>query len=89
LRIVKENFFGFVCITIFPEKAQNKIKQSRDRDDFLLMMPIHKAKSPCISSLLEKYKTSKQTLFEQLSSRRKINNDPSAANQSMCQHWVP
>jgi len=34
------------CITIFPEKAKNKIKQSRDRNDLLLMMPIHKAKSP-------------------------------------------
>jgi len=33
-------------ITVFPEKAQNKIKQSQDQDDFLLMIPIHKAKSP-------------------------------------------
>jgi len=40
-------FFVFVfCITIFPEKAQNKTKQSRDQDDFLLMIPIHKAKGP-------------------------------------------
>jgi len=34
------------CITIFSEKTQNKIKQSRDQNDFLLMMTIHKAKSP-------------------------------------------
>ena len=45
LRMIKEFFFVF-CITIFPEKAQNKIKQSRDQDNFLLMMTIHKAKSP-------------------------------------------
>jgi len=43
--MIKEIFLVF-CVTIFPEKAQNKIKQSRDRYDFLLMMPIHKAKSP-------------------------------------------
>jgi len=45
--MIKERFFFcFICITIFPEKAQNKIKQSRDQDDFLLMMTIHKAKRP-------------------------------------------
>ena len=43
--MIEEIFFVF-CITIFPEKAQNKIRQSRDQDDFLLMIPIHKAKSP-------------------------------------------
>jgi len=34
------------CVTVFPEKEQNKIKQSRDQDDFVLMTTIHKAKSP-------------------------------------------
>jgi len=34
------------CITIFPEKAQNEIKKSRDQVDFVLMMTNHKAKSP-------------------------------------------
>jgi len=85
------------CITIFPEKAQNKIRQSRDQDDFLLMIPIHKAKIPTQvhfrlrrdKRIFKKYKTRKQTLFEQLSSKRNINSDPSAANQSMCQLWVP
>jgi len=84
------------CITIFPEKAQNKIKQSRDQDDFLLMMPIHKAKSPTQvhfrlgrdKRIFEKYKTSKQTLFELLSSRRNTNKDPGMVKQSACQRQV-
>jgi len=67
LRMIKEFFLVF-CITIFPEKAQNKIKQSRDQDDFVLMMTIHKAKSPTQvhfrvgrdKRVFEKYKTSKQ-----------------------------
>jgi len=28
--------FLVFCITIFSEKAQNKIKQSRDQDDFFI-----------------------------------------------------
>ena len=56
------------CITIFPKKAQNKIKQSRDQDDFVSMTTIHKAKSPTQvhfrferdKRVFEKYKTSKQ-----------------------------
>ena len=42
--MIKKNLV--FCITIFPEKAQNKIKQSRDQEDFLLMMKIHEANSP-------------------------------------------
>jgi len=34
------------CVTIFHEKAQNKVNQSRDQDDLVLMTTIHKAKSP-------------------------------------------
>jgi len=37
--------FLLFSITIFPGKAQNKIKQSQDQDDFVLMMTIHKAKT--------------------------------------------
>jgi len=29
-------FFLVFCITIFPKEAQNKIKQSRDRDDLFI-----------------------------------------------------
>jgi len=69
LRMIKEIFFLVLCVTIFPEKAKNKIKQSRDQDDFVLMMTIHKAKSPTQvhfhlgrdKRIFEKYKTSKQT----------------------------
>jgi len=43
--MIKEKYFCFVfCITIFPEKTQNK-KQSRDEDDHSLMTKIHKAKT--------------------------------------------
>jgi len=36
---------GFLCITIFPKKSQNK-KKAGIKATFLLMMEIHKAKSP-------------------------------------------
>jgi len=29
-------YFLVFCITIFPEKAQNKTKQSRGQDDFFI-----------------------------------------------------
>jgi len=82
------------CITIFPEKAQNKIKQSRDQDDLVLMMTIHKAKNPTQvhfrlgrdERIFAKYKTRKQILFEQLSSRRNIKNDTIAAIHSICRN---
>jgi len=47
MQICEKNFLVFF-ITIFPEKStkKNKIKQSRDQNDFLLMMKIHEAKSP-------------------------------------------
>jgi len=59
------------CVTIFPEKAQNKIKQSRDQDDFLLMRTIHKAKSPTQvhfrlrrdKMIFEKQQTNKQRII--------------------------
>jgi len=80
------------CITIFPEKAQNKTKQSRDQDDFVLMTTIHKAKSPTQvhfrlgrdKRIFKKCNTSKQTLFEQLSSRRDINSDTIAVIHFIC-----
>jgi len=89
--MIKDNFFWFFSITIFPEKTQqNKITQSRDQDDFVLMTTIHKAKSPTQvhfrlkrdKRVFKKYKTSKQTLFEQLGSRRNIKSDPIAATRS-------
>jgi len=91
--MIKDNFLVF-CITIFPKKAQNKIKQSRDQDDFVSMTTIHKAKSPTQvhfrferdKRVFEKYKTSKQTLFEQLSSKRNIENDTIAVIHSICRN---
>jgi len=82
------------CVTIFPEQAQNEIKQSRDQEDLILMMTIPKAKSPTPvhfrlgrdKRIFEKCKTSKQTLFEQLSSRRNIKNDTIAAIHSICRN---
>jgi len=69
--MIKERFFffWFFVLPFFLKKAQNKIKQSRDQDDFLLMMTNHKAKSPTQvhfrlgrdKGIFEKYKTSKQT----------------------------
>lgn len=38
-------FYGFLVLPFFPKKAQSK-KQSRDRNDFLLVMQTHEAKCP-------------------------------------------
>jgi len=63
------------------------------------MMKIRKAKSPKQVHFrlgwderiffLNNIKQQTNTLFEQMRSRRNINDDPIAANQSMCRHWVP
>jgi len=49
----KDYSFKVLCITIFPEKTQNK-KQSRDKNDFLLMMENTWSKKPYTSSLLSR-----------------------------------
>jgi len=43
--MIKEEFFWFFCITIFPEQAQNK-NEVGIKTTFLLMMKILKAKIP-------------------------------------------
>jgi len=86
--MIKENFLVF-CITIFPEKAQNKIKQSPDQDDFVLMMTIHKAKSHTQvhirlgrdKRIFEKQQTT-NILNGQMSSRKNIDSDSIAATRS-------
>jgi len=77
------------CITIFPEKAQNKIKQSRDQDVVVLMTTIHKAKSPTQvhfrlgrdKRIFEKKQTT-NILNEKMSSRKNIGSDPIATTCS-------
>jgi len=71
LRRIKERFFFSLVLPFFQNKHKNKIKQSRDQDDFLLTMAIHKAKSLTQvhfrlgrdKMIFEKYKTSKQTHY--------------------------
>jgi len=65
--------FWFFALPFFQKK--HKVKQSRDQNNFLLMMTIHKAKSPTQVHFrlerderifLKKHKTKKQThYFEQ------------------------
>jgi len=38
MQIFEKKKIGFFVLPLFLKKAQNKIKQSRDQDDFLLMM---------------------------------------------------
>jgi hypothetical protein len=89
--MIKESFFFWVfCITIFPEKAQNKIKVGI-KTTFLSMMEILKAKSPTQVHFrlgrderifLKSSKQQTNALFEQISSRRNIKNDPNVACKS-------
>jgi len=64
--------FLVFCITIFPQKAQNKNKVGI-KTTFLLMMENTWSKKP-----------DTKALFEQMSSRRNIKSDPIAAIHSMC-----
>jgi hypothetical protein len=88
--MIKEFFFWFFVLPFFQKK--HKIKQSRDQDDlFINDEKTHEAKSPKqVHFRLGRdermfLKSEKQqTLFEQISSRRNIKNDPIAAIHSMC-----